>query len=88
MADEEIIHTDESEDPGADPIEDAPERSEGTAQGSAEEKAPAAAAVADGKNWYIIHTYSGFEHKVADSLRSRAEAFGFADQDRPDPDSH
>lgn len=30
--------------------------------------------------WYIIHTYSGFEQKVADSLRSRSEAFGFADR--------
>jgi transcription termination/antitermination protein NusG len=32
------------------------------------------------RNWYIVHTYSGFEQKVADSLRSRAEAFGFADK--------
>ena len=32
------------------------------------------------KNWYIIHTYSGFENKVAESLRTRAEAFGFAPQ--------
>jgi transcriptional antiterminator NusG len=32
------------------------------------------------KQWYIIHTYSGFEQKVADSLRSRAEAFGFSDK--------
>jgi transcription termination/antitermination protein NusG len=32
------------------------------------------------KHWYIIHTYSGFEQKVADSLKSRAEAFGFADK--------
>lgn len=32
------------------------------------------------KNWYIIHTYSGFEQKVAESLRSRAQAFGFADK--------
>jgi len=32
------------------------------------------------KHWYIIHTYSGFEQKVADSLRSRGEAFGFADK--------
>jgi transcriptional antiterminator NusG len=32
------------------------------------------------KKWFIIHTYSGFEQKVASSLRSRAEAFGFADQ--------
>jgi len=28
-------------------------------------------------NWYIVHTYSGFEQKVKDSLRSRADAFGF-----------
>ncbi len=31
------------------------------------------------KHWYIIHTYSGFERKVAESLRTRAEAFGFSD---------
>jgi transcriptional antiterminator NusG len=32
------------------------------------------------KNWYIIHTYSGFEQKVADSLRTRAQAFGYSDK--------
>ena len=32
------------------------------------------------KNWYIIHTYSGFENKVAESLRGRANAFGFSDR--------
>ena len=32
------------------------------------------------KKWFIIHTYSGFEHKVQESLRTRAEAFGFADK--------
>src|SRR5256885_13145061 len=32
------------------------------------------------KKWFIIHTYSGFENKVAESLRTRAEAFGFADK--------
>jgi transcription termination/antitermination protein NusG len=32
------------------------------------------------KQWFIIHTYSGFEQKVADSLKSRADAFGFAPQ--------
>jgi len=30
--------------------------------------------------WFIIHTYSGFEQRVAESLRTRAQAFGFADQ--------
>jgi transcriptional antiterminator NusG len=29
-----------------------------------------------GKNWYIIHTYSGFEKKVAETLKSRVEAAG------------
>ena len=43
-----------------------------------EEGAPAGDA--SPKHWFIIHTYSGFEQKVADSLRSRAEAFGFADK--------
>jgi transcriptional antiterminator NusG len=32
------------------------------------------------KHWYIIHTYSGFERKVAESLKTRADAFGFAEQ--------
>src|SRR5260370_8358592 len=29
------------------------------------------------KNWYIIHTYSGFEQKVADSPKGRPQASGF-----------
>ena len=32
------------------------------------------------KQWYIIHTYSGFERKVAESLRSRVQAFGLEDK--------
>jgi transcriptional antiterminator NusG len=32
------------------------------------------------KQWYIIHTYSGFENKVAESLRSRVEAFGLGER--------
>jgi len=32
------------------------------------------------KLWYIIHTYSGFEAKVAESLKIRAQAFGFDTQ--------
>ncbi len=35
---------------------------------------------AETMKWYIIHTYSGFERKVAESLKTRAEAFGFAEQ--------
>src|SRR3989442_4279652 len=32
------------------------------------------------KSWYIIHTYSGFERKVAESLRSRVKAFNLDDE--------
>jgi len=43
---------------------------------------PAEAAVPEGPamNWYIIHTYSGFENKVAESLKARASAYGFMDK--------
>lgn len=47
------------------------------------EEAPAEApktAGVPGIDWYIIHTYSGFENKVKESLRTRAEAFGFSDR--------
>src|SRR5207253_10841188 len=32
------------------------------------------------KSWYIIHTYSGFERKVAERLRSRVKAFNLDDE--------
>jgi transcriptional antiterminator NusG len=59
---------------------------DGTAEAAANGGAPAESAAAQpappdpNKNWFIIHTYSGFEQKVADSLRSRSQAFGFAEK--------
>jgi len=43
--------------------------------------APPTAEVAevDDKRWYIVHTYSGFEAKVKESLRQRVEAMGMGD---------
>jgi transcriptional antiterminator NusG len=32
------------------------------------------------KKWYVVHTYSGFEHKVAEAIRQRAKIFGQEDQ--------
>ena len=29
--------------------------------------------------WYIVHTYSGFEERVAETLRQRADALGMAE---------
>jgi transcription termination/antitermination protein NusG len=66
------------------PEDEAPEpkpAAEDAAQEAAPESAPAAPVLDDsGKQWFIIHTYSGFENKVADSLKSRAQAFGFDDK--------
>lgn len=31
------------------------------------------------KRWFIVHTYSGFEAKVKESLRQRADAMGMGD---------
>jgi len=82
MAEDEIIPTEETEtheleesvQPGAE------ESQEKAASGETAAAAPEAPPVEEDKNWYIIHTYSGFEQKVADSLKGRAQAFGFSDK--------
>lgn len=32
------------------------------------------------RSWYVIHTYSGYEEQVADSIRQRAESLGMKDK--------
>jgi transcription termination/antitermination protein NusG len=81
MADEEITHTEETTDPVALTPESPTTSDDAASNGAASgEAAPAIPAADETKHWYIIHTYSGFEQKVADSLRGRAQAFGFSDQ--------
>jgi transcriptional antiterminator NusG len=46
----------------------------------AEAAEPADPAMAPGMDWFIIHTYSGFENKVSESLKARASAYGFTDR--------
>ena len=36
--------------------------------------------IARGKNWYVIHTYSGYEEAVARNLKQRIESFGMEDK--------
>lgn len=33
-----------------------------------------------GKNWYVIHTYSGYENKVKTNLEQRLQSMGLADR--------
>jgi transcriptional antiterminator NusG len=49
------------------------------AEGAKPEKSPLEVGV-PGMGWYIIHTYSGFENKVKESLRTRSDAFGLGDR--------
>ena len=44
------------------------------------DEVPAEAQVEQRTEWFIIHTYSGYERKVRDSLNSRIEAFKMADE--------
>jgi transcriptional antiterminator NusG len=92
MADEENIPIDGQTDELAEPVEPTAEAADPVPTGDVpheaaapngtapEEPATPTPAADETKHWYIIHTYSGFEQKVADSLKGRAQAFGFADQ--------
>ena len=38
-----------------------------------------AAAKPENRHWYIVHTYSGFEERVRQHLRQRADALGYGE---------
>jgi len=94
MAAEENLHLDEQEEHQEEALDASPEQpAEESPEADAAPVEPEAAAEADAeaapqggydetspKKWFIIHTYSGFENKVAESLKTRADAFGFADK--------
>src|SRR5262249_16802334 len=48
--------------------------------GGTEGQAPPPESTNPNMKWYIIHSYSGFERKVKESLESRIQAFGLQDK--------
>src|SRR5215472_6516983 len=62
-----------------DAQDEAPDEGQAEEPAAEQGEASTESVAEDTKHWYIIHTYSGFERKVAESLRTRAEAFGFSD---------
>lgn len=91
MEAEENVHFEEDEheeqsadagEPEEEHVEQPEEAAADESAGEAAEGVPAPAGYDESspKKWYIIHTYSGFENKVAESLRTRSEAFGWADK--------
>src|SRR6266478_1769122 len=80
--DEKFVWDDAAANPSADEPE-AHAAGHAADESATDEPAPEAAPAAEPdstRKWFIIHTYSGFEQKVAESLKSRAEAFGFANK--------
>lgn len=45
-------------------------------EGDEPEAEPAEEAAKGGRNWYVVHTYSGYENKVKKNLEHRAESLG------------
>jgi transcriptional antiterminator NusG len=45
-----------------------------------EETGMETAATADNRQWFVVHTYSGFENKVAEAIQSRAKIFGLGEK--------
>jgi len=70
----EIMQEDQNKNEGEQPNSGAPVPPDG------ELAAPAEAPSNPNMKWYIIHTYSGFERKVKESLDSRVLAFGLQDK--------
>jgi transcription termination/antitermination protein NusG len=79
-ADETEAAPPEPEIPGADaaePTETGDEAGSALAGGEAQ---AAAAPAEDGRNWYVIHCYSGYENKVRYNLEQRIESMGMKDR--------
>jgi len=76
---DENEYSGDPEQPEIEAVDEQPEPAEPVAD---EPAAPPVAGYDESspKKWFIIHTYSGFEQKVAESLRTRSQAFGFADK--------
>lgn len=58
-------------------IEETKEEVSEIAQEPKEEEKSTPSSPSDNAKWYIVHTYSGHENKVAKSLRQRIESMGF-----------
>jgi transcriptional antiterminator NusG len=78
MAEEDNLEIGEGLPAEPEPLAPLAPAAEAEGEPTAVEEVPGDAA--SSKQWFILHTYSGFEQKVADSLRSRAEAYGYSDK--------
>lgn len=83
----EVESNEEQQNTAAAAEEPKQSAAEGEASSETAGEAPAGAEAASGEQpknpnmkWYIVHSYSGFERKVKESLESRVAAFGLQDK--------
>jgi len=67
-------------DTGAVAVPEAAETEAGEAAEGVEGQAGAPAPAEDGRAWYVIHCYSGYENKVRYNLEQRIESMGMKDK--------
>jgi transcriptional antiterminator NusG len=72
-------------EPEEAPVEAAPEAAEAVIEPPAAETEEGPSAVAmeepdDGRRWYVVHCYSGYENKVRHNLEQRIETMGMRDR--------
>jgi transcriptional antiterminator NusG len=71
-AKEEEVAEEEEEEEEAEEAEEEPAEEEAEEAEEAEEE--------DGRRWYVIHCYSGYENKVSHNLEQRIETMGMQDK--------
>jgi transcriptional antiterminator NusG len=67
-------------DSGDTPLETGNESTAEAASGDAGEATNGTQPADDGRNWYVIHCYSGYENKVRHNLEQRVESMGMKSQ--------
>ena len=67
-------------DDAAESFDDVVEEPEGPEAGEAEADDPELEDASDGRAWYVVHCYSGYENKVRHNLEQRIESMGMKDQ--------
>ena len=64
---------------GAVTVDQDEEAGEPAEESEEEESAPKTLRTQEGMDWYVLHTYSGYEKKVRDQLRERLRQEGFSE---------
>jgi transcriptional antiterminator NusG len=66
-------------EPEETPVAPAPEEPVVAAEEPAEESSPSIEEPDDGRAWFVVHCYSGYENKVRHNLEQRIETMGMKD---------